>query len=271
MLPSTVIPIQSVPQLKRNNPKATVLTFLDNAGGQLFENVRKPPLDDIRVRKAIALSIDHDAFLKAFSNGQGAWCTAGGAPGLFSPQELRQMLPYDPAQAKQLLSAAGHPNGLDFEFLYPTTAAQEHWLKVDELIQAQLKQININTTLKGLDRANFNFRMRTGDYQLSWESEGTQGDPDKYTYNVFYSKALGNYQGINDPDLDKLLVAQRQELDAAKRKEILRQAARRIVDQAWSVGFYYGQSYTFVQPYVRNFAQNALFGYPPVYDTWLEK
>lgn len=271
MLPATAITVQSVPQLKRNNPNAIVETFLDNAGGHLFMNARKPPLGDLRIRKAIALSIDRDAFLKAFSDGQGEWATAGGYRGLFSQQELRQMLPYDPAQAKQLLSAAGYPNGIEFELLYPAAAAREHWLNVDQLIQAQLKQIGISATLKGVDVANFNFRMRGGDYQLSWETEAVQGDPDKYIYLVFYSKALGNYGGINDPELDKLLVAQRQELDAGKRKETLRQAARRIIDQAWSVGFYYGQAYTFLQPYVRNLTESALFAFAPVYETWVEK
>ena len=271
MLPSTIIPIQSVPQLKRDNPQATVNTFLDPAGGHLFENTLKPPLDDIRVRRAIALSIDRDAFVKAFSNGQGEWAAAGGVQGLFTQEELRKLTPYDPAQAKQLLTAAGFGNGLDVELLYPTASGREHWLNVDQLIQAQLKQTNINAALKGLDVATFNSRMRARDYQLCWETKAVQGDPDSYLYYTLYSKAVGNYGNLNDAELDKLILAQRAELDPAKRKEILRQAVQRIVDQAWAVGFYYGQAFTFVQPYLKDFAENSLFAYPPVYQSWLAK
>lgn len=271
VLQGTIVPVASVSQLKHDNPKATVIPYLMNAGGHLFENTRKPPLDDLRVRRAIALSIDRDEFLKVFSDGQGEWATAGGVQDLFTHDELRQMLPFDPGQAKQLLSAAGYPNGIDFELIYPTAAGREHWLAVDQLIQAQLKRAGINLTLKGLEVTDFNFRTRAGDYQLNWQTKAVQGDPDAYVYFTFYSKALGNYGAINDPDLDRLLEAQRQELDPEKRKETLRQAARRIADQAWSVGFYYGQAFTFVQPYVKNLAENVLFGYPPLYESWLAK
>lgn len=271
MLPSTVVPIASVPQLKSQNPQATVNTFLDPAGGHLFENILKPPLDDIRVRRAILLSTDHDAFLKAFSNGQGEWAAAGGVQELFTQDELHKLTPYDPAQAKQLLSAAGFGNGLDLELLYPTASGREHWLNVDQLVQAQLKQIGINATLKGLDVATFNARMRARDYQLCWQTKAVQGDPDSYIYYTLYSKALGNYGNLNDPELDRLILAQRAELDTAKRKQLLRQAVQRIADQAWAVGFYYGQSFTLVQPYLKNFAENGLFAYPPIYDSWLAK
>jgi peptide/nickel transport system substrate-binding protein len=271
MLPETIVPIASVPTLKRDNPQATVNTFLDPAGGHLFENVSKPPLNDIRVRKAILLSTDRNAFLKAFSNGQGEWAAAGGVVDLFTQAELEKLEPYDPTQAKQLLSAAGFASGLDLELLYPTAAGREHWLNVDQLIQAQLKQIGINATLKPLDVATFNSRMRARDYDLCWQTKAVQGDPDSYIYYTMYSKAVGNYGNLNDPVLDKLILGEREELDAAKRKQILRQAVQRIADQAWAVGYYYGQGFTFVQPYLKNFAENALDGYAPIYNSWLAK
>lgn len=271
LLRHSVVPFEAVPQLKRENPKAVSSEFLSNAGGHLFINVRKPPLNDIRVRKAIALCINRDAFLKAFSGGQGEWAVAGGVQGLFSQAELKQMLPYDPAQAKQLLSDAGYPNGLDLELMNPGAARGQQVVSVDELIQAQLKQASINVTLKTFDVATYSGNVRSGNYQMDWETKGVEGDPDMYIYFVFYSKALGNYGGINDPELDKLLLLQRQQIDPAKRKETLRQAVRRIVDQAWSVGFFYGLANTFMQPYVKNFAENAVLDLPPVYETWLEK
>jgi peptide/nickel transport system substrate-binding protein len=266
-----VIPVNVVPEIKREAPKAVSSTFLSNAGGHLFENVRKPPLNDIRVRRAIALSIDRNAFLKAFSGGQGEWATAGGVQGLFTQQELEKMLPYDPAQAKQLLSTAGYVNGLDLELMYPGAARGQLVINIDQLIQQQLKQSGINIALKNLDVATYSARVRSGNYQLDWESKAVEGDADFYTYRVFYSKSLANYGGINDPELDKLLIAQRQELDPAKRKQLLRQAVQRIADQAWSVGFYYGQAYTFMQPYVRNCAENAALDLVPPFVTWLDK
>ena len=271
VLRHTVIQNQTVPQLKRDNPAAVVTQFSSNAGGHLFENTRKPPLDDVRVRRAIALCINRDEFLKAFSGGQGEWAVAGGVPGLFTPAELRQMLPYDPAQARQLLNDAGYPNGVELELMNPGAARGQELVSIDQLIQAQLKRSNINVTLKSFDKATFSARLHAGNYQLDWESKSVEGDPDMLIYLVFYSKSSGNYGGFADPELDKLLLLQRQQLDPAQRKDTLRQAVRRIVDQAWSVAFFYGAAYTFAQPYVKNFAESAVLDTAPVHETWLTR
>lgn len=271
LLSHEFVTVQSLPQIRKDNPAATEIQFDSTAGGHLFENVRKAPLEDARIRKAIALCIDRDEFIRVFSGGQGDWALAGGVPGLFTQEETKKLVQLDPAQAKQLVSDAGFPSGVDLELIYPGLDRGQQYVSTIQLIQAQLKKGNINVNLKSLDRATQGNRLKSGDYELEWETKTVLGDPDSYIFYTFYSTAAGNYGGIDDPALDKLLLAQRQEVDASKRKDILRQAVQRIAGQAWSVAFYYGKAYDFTQSYVKNYAPSAILNAPPVYETWLEK
>ncbi|HTE85619.1 MAG TPA: hypothetical protein VK821_12890, partial [Dehalococcoidia bacterium] len=90
-------------------------------------------------------------------------------------------------------------------------------------------------------------------------------------YANFHSKSDKNYGRTNDPELDKLLVAQRQELDAARRREIVRQAVRRIYDQVWAQSFFFATQYQFAQPYVKNYAPNSFARGLSVVDSWLDR
>jgi peptide/nickel transport system substrate-binding protein len=259
---------QTAPEIAKANPQAVDWPFDDTSGGLLFENVKRPPLNDMRVRQAMHLAIDRDAFLKTFSAGQGEWAIAGGQPGLFSHDEIHSMLKFDPQQAKQLLSAAGYANGLDIEFHFSPTRGPVTTNTI-QLIQSQLKAVNINITLKPEDEATYSQTQRNGQYLLDYEAKPQVGDIDAYIYYNWFSKSAGNFGGVADPKLDSLLAQQRQEVDPAKRKETLRSAMKLIVDNAYYTAFFYGQNHFFWQPALKNFAPNIAHYAPPVYDSWI--
>jgi ABC-type transport system substrate-binding protein len=75
---------------------------------------------------------------------------------------------------------------------------------------------------------------------------------------------------VNDPQLTSLLLAQRQEADANKRRDICRQAVGRInVDQVWALGVYDGLVWNLWQPRLQNYAPN--FGLTLTLDNaWLK-
>ena len=264
-----VTPVNAA-QIHANNPSAVDWPFNDTAGGLLFENVQRPPLGDIRVRKAIALSIDRDAFLKTFSAGQGEWAVAGGQPGLFTHEEIHSMLKFDPAQARQLVSDAGFPNGVDLELHFSSSRGQSQSNTL-QLIQSQLKAGNINVTLKPQDEATFSQTQRDGNFQLDYEVKPQVGDIDAYIYYNWYSKSNGNFGRVADPKLDALLEEQRRDVDPAKRRTTLRQAVQYITDNAYYSAFFYGQGHYFWQSYVKDFAPNIAHNAPPVYDSWIAK
>lgn len=261
---------QTAQQIKKENPKAVEQDYLATGGGHLYENVRRPPLNDVRVRRAMALSINHDEFIKVFAGGNGDWAVAGAPEGLFTQEEIKQIAKYDPGQAKQLLSASGYANGVDIEFFLTNDRGQA-FVNTIQLLQSQLKQSGINLVIKPTDRATIGKNRQTGNFQLDYDLKTLDTDLDSYLFQTFYSKSAGNYAGIEDSELDTLLLAERREVDSTKRRDIFRQIARRIAEQAWSAALFRGGAYFFWQPAVRNFSLNFCHRCLPLRDTWVDR
>jgi peptide/nickel transport system substrate-binding protein len=260
-----------VGQITRAAPSTVVSPFLSTEGKHLYINVSKPPLNDQRVRRAFIMSIDRDAMISALAGGKGEWAVAGGLPGLFTDAETRQMLPFDPAQARQLLSAAGYGNGLDLSAMYPGQKYGQELIDQWQLIQAQVKKAGFNLTLQSVDSTEESNRKRSGDFQLEMVPKMLEGDLDETIYTVFYSKSAGNYSRINDPTLDQLVLAQRREPDIAKRRDIWRQLARAVADGGWATALYYRTQYQLWQPYLKDYYPNQGYRGWPLVESWLDE
>ena len=125
-------------------------------GGQFYttpdgEDLSDPdnPLTDVRVRRALALSIDKDQINDTFFAGEGQVQVAhlmyntepSVPPGL-------QPYPYDPEEAKRLLADAGYPNGFDLELPYYILAGLPNIGEIVEAIASYYRAIGINTETK---------------------------------------------------------------------------------------------------------------------------
>jgi peptide/nickel transport system substrate-binding protein len=265
---------RTVDAMKKAMPDINVYQYVDgNDPYYIYFNVSKPPLNDDRVRKAISLGIDRDNLIQTLFNGQGQWALAGATPSMFTQDEVKQILKYDPAQAKQLLTAAGYPNGLDIEFMYNAAYGDTFNTKA-QLLQSQLKKVGVNLGLKPLLNGEDAQRRRSGDYQfnITPRGQGVPQDIDSYLYGMFDPKSADNYEHINDPQLTPLLEQQRQELDPKKRLDIVKQAVRRINEMAWSLCLFYGPGFSLSQARLRNYAPNVAYPYGwMVTDSWLQQ
>lgn len=256
-------------QMKKTLPGIVAYEYLQGQPARLYINVSKPPLDDVRIRRAIALAVDRDEILRAVVKGRGQWALAGSTPGLFSPDETRQILRRDPAQAKQLVSAAGYANGVSVELLYPSSSEGNALVTLVQLFQSQLKQANINIDLKGFDETTLGTRRKASDFQMNISNKAPFSDLDDYLYRDFAPTSSGDYGKVNDPELTSLLEAQRRETDTAKRKALWRQAVQRIADQAWSIAFFFPEAVNLWWPRLRDYAPNAGSVGEPVRNSWL--
>src|SRR5207244_5108381 len=119
-------------------------------------------------------AIDRDEILRTLTVGYGAWGLSGALYGIFSEQEAKSMLKYDPAESRRLLAEAGYGQGVQLEWPYTTSSTDEQ-ISLYQLIQAQLKRAGINTTLKPMDKAAQRVRKYSGDFDLDIGGQGTGG------------------------------------------------------------------------------------------------
>ncbi|MBI4234095.1 MAG: ABC transporter substrate-binding protein [Chloroflexi bacterium] len=230
--------------------------------------LRKPPFDDVRVRRALSLALDRPAIVNR-SYGEG-YCSPGVLPtwwmGYNYPPacgQLGQWDKYNPAKARELLKEAGYDekNPLTFDLNgggqggapLPADLAQL------ESMQGYWKEIGVKANIKRWETTVLQRLMRSGEWEGVMTSSGGIGtDLDQFAWKV-HSKGVENFSGINDPVLDPLVEGQRVEFDVQKRKAIARQISDRMWDQVWvlnGANFYYSE---LTRPYMQNWVTHDLY------------
>lgn len=257
--------------LKKDNPNAVAYRYVEPAPNQFFWNVTKAPMSDVRVRKAVQLSINRDEFVQTFAGGEGAWGLSGAIGGLFSESELKSIIKYDPNEAKRLLGDAGFPTGLKIDQLYaPERGAR--YVEELQLLQAQLKKTGIDMQLVAVARNDQSLAFRTGDFQTTSVSNANfAGDIGDWIYSLYMPNSVQNFNKVNDPGLTEILTKLGAEPDPAKRKELVRQGAKYIYENALGLAIYHSTAYQFWQPQVKGFAPNYWRRERSMVDAWVAK
>jgi peptide/nickel transport system substrate-binding protein len=233
---------------------ALVEEGLDPQAYQMYINRRHPPFTDDRRRQALSLALDRDAFIQTFAGGKGGWIMADSLPGLWTDQEIKQILHHDPAQAKQMIAAAGYPNGLDVPLMLQTGSSLTQ--SAMQLFQAQMKTVGFNVGIQFVDGGNFSQKLHSGDFTLAPTTEQIFADLDSRLYGNFFSTSPSNWIGLKDPEVDRLILAQRSEVDPARRRDALRAVTRYMNENAISLGFYQTPQTTFMSPALKNYGDN---------------
>ena len=257
-LESSALSRRTVDDISKSSPDAIIYPYQLPVGWHLYLQVQKPPFNDVRIRKALAYSIDRDELSLTLDGAKSGWAPSGAMLGLFTDEEAHQMLRYDPAEAKKLLTEAGFPNGIDITWEFPGKAYGDNYISGIELMQAQAKKAGINFTLKSIDKDAFSSKRKLKDFSIHMVSNSCGGLNEEYdavVYGCYKSGSKGNYADVQDPQLDGLLNAERAETNPEKRIEALRAAVRRINEQVYAINTVY-------QPRWEVWA-SALHGYRP--------
>lgn len=171
----------------------------------LVPNLKAKPFDDKRVRQAISYAVDRKAIVDSAYQGF-ATASTDFIHNDFGAPAAGQPITHDVDRAKQLLAAAGLPNGFSMELAYNAANVGAHSEQVAVQLRSQLAKVGIEVKLNNMaSGADFDTAKREGKLQ-SWLATSTPLIPDPaYYLQVFYSTGgLTNLQNYSSPSLDRL-------------------------------------------------------------------
>lgn len=193
-------------------------------------NNRRGPLADVRVRQAINRAVNVPAILAAVYGGRGVRARGAIPPGLAGGDTARAAYDYDPAAARALLAAAGHPGGVTLQLW--RTAANVELSRAAQAVQAQLAEVGVRVDLIERDASSQRAAARQGETDmviLDWWADYPDGDD--FLYPLFYSRnagAGGNYAFYSDRVTDSLILAARRTTDDDARTAVYRRIDERV-------------------------------------------
>jgi len=199
-----------------------------------------PILRDVRVRQAIALTLDRPAIVAAKFGGRARLATGLVAPGHWAYEPDVTIWNPDLARAKQLLDDAGlrDPDGAGPKpraRLVYKTSSDAFRVTLARVLAAQLAQVGLEVEVRSFEFATFFADIKKGSYQLASMQTSDIIDPDFY-FTYFHSSRIpdttnpdgGNRWRYRNARLDELTTAGRHELDQAKRKAMYAEVQRLV-------------------------------------------
>lgn len=234
-------------------------------------NVAKAPLDSEKVRQALSLALNRQAIAIALGGGEGV--VNGPVPnGLGRWAMDWRKLPFftrDVNKARQMLREAGFPNGVTIDAV--GGSSPDNRRVILEAIKAQWAQIGVTLNFRLVDTASVQRIRFQKDFTILADNFTLSSDPDSYLFLEYHSKSNGNVGNYTDPQVDRLLEAQRRETDPAKRVALVHQTQSLIAQKAWIITTGDPIYVSLAWPYVKGFRHNNINQYLPLKNVWLDK
>lgn len=158
------------------------------------------PLNDVKVRKAIQMSIDRQAILDALFGGRGTLENGIFPTGLIGHNKDLGAINYDPAAAKALLAEAGYADGFDLE-ISQSSEASNTTASVNQIVQSMLGEVGITAKINVIDDATYMEKRGLGElamYNTNWSADFN--DPDNFIYTFFGTEENTKKRCLSYPD-----------------------------------------------------------------------
>jgi oligopeptide transport system substrate-binding protein len=200
-----VVPLDKIP-LYRDMPNTPYVQSAYLGTYYYLINTKRPPVDDARVRKALAMSVDREKLTRTVLQE-----TAFPAYSITPPDTLGYFPPklfdYDPTEARRLLAEAGYPNGEGWpglEILYNTNEGHR---KIAVAIQQMWKsELGIDITITNQEWKVYLDSVTQIDFQVARRGWiGDYVDANNFL-DLFITDGGNNSTHFSDPVYDDLIL-----------------------------------------------------------------
>ncbi len=224
-------------------------------------NTRRPPLDDPRVRRALAQAIDRPAIVdRVLLGGQEpAQRFLGPALRGNTAVPLSSEFRHQPEEARQLLTAAGFPNGKNFPRL-ELTAWSPSQLPVLEAVQAMWRQsLGIEVALSIQEAKVHLAALATGAYDIAFVTTILDVADPIAVLRDFTRDAPNNFPHWHSDAFDRLVAEAAHQPSESAQAPLLARAETLLLDAAPVAPLYFNTQNWLMAPRVRGWQQDALW------------
>jgi peptide/nickel transport system substrate-binding protein len=221
-------------------------------------NTARPQLSDVRVRKAIAEAVDWDRMNQTIYHGYNVRAVSDQLPSSWAAPTGITDYPYDVADAKKLLDAAGWvagpagvraKNGVPLTFSVSTTPSKPANVQAEVQMQQDLKQVGVQLEIKNYPTSLLfaqNGPIYTGHFDSEFTIYTNAPDPDNEGLwsGKFIPPHGANTTWLNDPVLTQTSHDALLTFDRAKRKALYQREAERVHELVPVVFLYWQNSYS---------------------------
>jgi peptide/nickel transport system substrate-binding protein len=264
--------------LKQAAPTIVITQTPASGSDNVILNHKRPPFDNVHVRRAVNLALDR----RAWAQVRDGVASSAMPPrplalwGLSAP-ELAKMPGFrdparDRADARRLLAEAGFGPGKP---LRAELATRSWALQVDlaVFVQDQLRQVGIEATLKQMESAVWYPALARRDYTLGANLTAVGiDDPDALFYEQYKCGSTRNSTDYCNPEIDRMIDLQSQELDPKKRLTLVLDIQRRLEEDVAKPMLGWRNAYFARWPYVKNLVPHApIYNFVRMQDVWLDR
>jgi peptide/nickel transport system substrate-binding protein len=269
--------------IKSQMPNAECIVTSMNNTTNLILNRDAPPFDNAEMRKALVLALDRKAFIDILNQGDaleggtmqppkdGVW----GLPA----EQLADVPGYGPDVAKNRAEARAIMQKLGYgpdKHLKLKVGARGISLYKDPavILLGQLKEIYIDAELDIIETAQWFSRVARKDYTIGLNTTGNGvDDPDQSFFENFSCKSERNYTGYCNPEIEKLFEAQSVETDIDKRRKLVWQIDRKLLEDAARPVVMWNRAAICMQPFVKGYVPqvNSVYNGFRFENVWLDK
>ena len=226
-------------------------------------NTTRKPLDDVRVRRALALAMNRSEITStALGAGEvpAYSLVPPGIPGYESPTLGKEDVARGTAAARGSRVSGRHKV---FRSSKSCTTRDEAHQTIAQLVRKQWEQnLGLNLDTRNEEWGSYLASVRQMEYWVARRAwVGDYLDPNTFL-DMMVTGGENNGTGWSNAEYDGLIAAARAESDETKRLELLRRAEQILMDEVPIIPMYHYVSKNMVKPYVRGFYRNLLDDHP---------
>lgn len=193
----------------------------------------KPPLDDVRVRRALNYAVDQNAIIDSIFDGYAGEVAPGGFGALaFGYHDDIEPYEYDPDRARELLAEAGYPNGLELEFRCSSDRYASD-REVCQAIQAYLEAVGVHTEVQFTEWAVYSqLRAEKSMEAMYFLGYGNSLFDADFPLRLCCWSGGRSETNFHTPELDAMIEEAAATVDEEERLALYREIQQYIRDQA---------------------------------------